>query len=167
MEDKNIKKIVLVEDKPWKVRNQILEMKSVGIQTETVLFFSNMKRQQLSNRVLEWLVKFETAIGQQVRFVGNLDFNQVLDEYYSKSDVVIVMDLGLIGDGSKVFSERINVRYAKSKDEKDRIWFYTVGSIDQEMILRNNFSHHVIDADTCENEQIEWDKDQIKKIVNK
>lgn len=160
-----MKRIVLVEDKPWKARNQILEMERVGIHTEAVLFFNNMRRQQLSKQILEWLEEFEKAIGQQVRFVGNLDFNQVLDEYYSKSDVVIVMDLGLIGDGSKVFSERINVRYAKSKDEKDRIWFYTVGPRDQKALLFDNFPNHVLDADTLEDEQLKWDEEQIQEMM--
>lgn len=90
-------------------------------------------------------------------------------DWYKLDDVVFLMDYDLKGDmGTDDFFQRINIKYALEKRKEhaeEKIWFYTTGGADVRTALLGNFPDNVIRVTKFINDQLEWDKDSIKRIV--
>lgn len=163
-----MKKIVIVEDRPWVTEKAVLEMRDKNIEVAAMVYYpnSNSTREKQEEKVKEFYAHTKV----KVKWVSNQkEFEDVMDEWYKDEQVVFLVDFDLKGDGSTNFDTRINVRYAKKQEKQEqgnkRFWFYTTGNVDVKNILATQFKNHVIDVLEFLDMQVEWDMEQIERMV--
>ncbi|MBD5393077.1 MAG: hypothetical protein HDR71_02160 [Lachnospiraceae bacterium] len=160
-----MKRLVLVEDAPWRAKEILMKLKQEGVEIEKILFFTT--EENVPEIFEELNSQLEEALGIQIDRIGTgtLDFYNKLDLYYEKDDIFIIIDLNL--DDANTFEERINVKYANSKPNSGRgkIWFYTTGGKDLKSMLVQNFKDQLIDVISFLNNQLSWDTEKILKIA--
>lgn len=161
-----MKKLVLIDDAPWRAERNLMELKEAGIEIEKILFFST--EENIPEEYKKLNSKLEEVLDIQIDRIGTgaLDFDNKLDLYFERDDIFILIDLNL--DEANTFEERINVKYANSKPDKGRgkIWFFTTGGKDIKSMLVQNFKDQLIDVISFSENQILWDMDKILSIVN-
>lgn len=158
-----MKKLVLIEDAPWRAEQSLLRLKKEKIEIAKIFFYE--AAQTTENQ--ELLDQLQKKLKTTVQTINAHNFVAKVDAYYKKDDVFILMDLNL-GDEIGGFDNRINVRYAKSKPEKGKgkIAFYTTGGKDLKSMLERNFYGQLIDVLDFKNNQLYWDKSQIEDFLN-
>jgi len=158
-----MKKLVLIEDAPWRAEKNLKRLKEDGIEIERILFFT--RGEDIPEEYKEQNAHLEESLGVRVDEVNTVDFYRVLDQYYGQEDVFMIVDLNL--DDANTFEERINVQYANSKENKGqgKIWFYTTGGKDLKSMLVQNFREQLIDVIGFSENQISWDTDEILEIA--
>ena len=164
-----MKRIVIVEDRPWVTEKDVLRMKKENIEIAAMIYYpnSNSTKQEQERMVLE----FTNNTGVNVIWVNNQrEFVDAMDQWYADEQVVFLVDFDLKGDGSTNFDNRINVLYVKDKEKQgagnERFWFYTTGNVDVKSILMAQFKGHVIDADfDYEQMLLTWKIEQIREMV--
>ena len=73
------------------------------------------------------------------------NYEEKLDNFYEQKNTLFLFDMNLNGDGSTMFSNRINVMYARKKMQSDakrkypKIWFYTTTKAEQRAVLLEQF----------------------------
>ena len=164
-----MKRIVIVEDRPWVTEKDVLRMKKENIDIAAMIYYPNSNStKQDQERMVQ---KFTNNAGVNVKWVNNQrEFVDAMDQWYAKEQVVFLVDFDLKGDGSTNFDNRINVLYVKDKERQgesnERFWFYTTGNVDVKSILMAQFKGHVIDVDFDSlHMQLEWDMEQIREMV--
>ena len=164
-----MKKIVIVEDRPWVTEKDVLRLGKENIEIAAMIYYpnSNSTKQEQERMVQE----FENKTRIKVQWVNSQkEFVDVMDQWYADEQVVFLVDFDLKGDGSTNFDNRINVLYVKDKERQgesnERFWFYTTGNVDVKSILMAQFKGHVIDVDFDSlHMQLEWDMEQIREMV--
>lgn len=162
-----MKRIVIVEDRPWVTEQDVLRLGEENIEIAAMIYYpnSNSTKQEQERMVQE----FENNTGINVQCVNSQkEFVDVMDQWYADEQVVFLVDFDLKGDGSTNFDNRINVLYVKDKQGagKKRFWFYTTGNVDVKSILMAQFKGHVIDVKFDYEEMLlEWKIEQIRKMV--
>lgn len=160
-----MKRLVLIEDAPWRAERNLVELKEAGVEIEKILFFSTEENVPEEYEKLNF--KMEEALDIQIDRIGigTLDFDNKLDLYYGRDDIFILIDLNL--DEANTFEERINVKYANSKPDKGegKIWFYTTGGKDLKSMLVQNFKNQLIDVKGFSDNQLSWDTKKILDIA--
>lgn len=164
-----MKKIVIVEDRPWVTEQDVLSMKKENIEIAAMIYYpnSNSTKQQQE----ELVQKFTNNTGVNVQWVNNQkEFVDAMDQWYADQQVVFLVDFDLKGDGSTNFDNRINVLYVKDKEKQgtrnEKFWFYTTGNVDVKSILMAQYKDHVIDVDfDSEQMLLYWDMEQIREMV--
>ena len=159
-----MKRIVIVEDRPWKMRSCIKELQSKGITFYKTIYYRNNSldtktQEELLNQYIEDTGMEIERVNSQEEFVSKME------DAYQVSDTIFLMDYDLKGDMNREdFFTRVNVRYALARD-KERIWFYTTGPSDIKGILLDTFPDHVISVKVTDNMQGFWDEEQIRAAV--
>jgi hypothetical protein len=169
MEVCEMKRIVIVEDRPWVTQREVLEIKKQEIEVAAMIYYpnSNSTKQEQEKLVQE----FENKTGVDVQWVNSQsEFVDAMDRWYADERVVFLVDFDLKGDGSTNFDNRINVLYVKAKEKqekgKERFWFYTTGNVDVKSILMAQYKGHVIDVNFNPiRMSLEWDMGQIQEMV--
>ncbi len=162
-----MKKIVIVEDRPWVTEKDVLRLGKENIEIAAMIYYpnSNSTKQEQERMVQE----FENKTRIKVQWVNSQkEFVDVMDQWYADEQVVFLVDFDLKGDGSTNFDNRINVLYVKDKQGagNERFWFYTTGNVDVKSILMAQFKGHVIDVNfDFEQMLLEWKIEQIRKMV--
>ncbi|MBD5395629.1 MAG: hypothetical protein HDR71_15520 [Lachnospiraceae bacterium] len=159
-----MKKLVLIDDTPWRVEKSLQKLKEAGIVIERILFFSNEEIiPKEYERLNTLLIK---TLDVQIDSINVMDFSEKLNQYYEKENVFIMCDFDL--DEVNTFEERINVKYANSKPDKGKgkIWFYTTGGKELKSVLFQNFRDQLIDVISFSENQILWDIDKTLSIIN-
>lgn len=160
------KKIIVVDDRPWKMKECILELQEEGIDfVKTVYYPNNMLDTERQNALME---DYRKSTGIEVVLVDNESaFVTQMDLLYKTPNVIFLMDYDLKGNMNRDdFLARINVRYALERDQKERkIWFYTSGPSDIRGLLRKKFTDRVIDTPFFSEGQLHWEKEQVKTAV--
>jgi hypothetical protein len=137
-------KITIVEDRPTVMREAILQMKDLGIQTECIICYDNQinRAQEVQKAISEMCERLNI----QLKHASNIDFNKILDEAFKDKEMIFLFDMDLMLDFSRRFEERINVIYAKKKQEEgeERIWFYTTGPAAAVDSINKNFPNRNI-----------------------
>lgn len=159
-----MKKLVLIEDAPWRAKENLKQLKESGVGLEKILFFT------MEENVPEEYVRFNEELAKSLdtpveRIGTGVDFEKKLDEYYNREDIFLLFDLNL--DDAYTFEERINVRYANSKPDKGKgkIWFYTTGGKDLKSMLVQNFKDQLIDVTGFFANQLKWETEKIVQIA--
>ncbi|MBD5546160.1 MAG: hypothetical protein HDQ97_01940 [Lachnospiraceae bacterium] len=159
-----MKRLVLIEDAPWRAEKNLLELKEKGVEVEKIFFFT--KRMDVPEGYQNLLSDLEDVLKVKIEQIGTLDFYRKLDACYENDDLFILFDLNL--DDADTFEDRINVQYARSKTDagKGKIWFYTTGGRELKSMLEHNFREQLIDViDFTADNQLFWDMEQILEIA--
>lgn len=162
-ERKNMKKLVLVEDAPWRVEKNLLNLKEKGVEIEKLLFFT--KGEAIPPECEEMIQQLQNTLDTQIERIGRTEFYSTMDRYYTRNNLFILFDLNL--EDTYIFEDRVNVRYANSKDNKGKgkIWFYTTGGKDLKSMLVKNFDDQLIDVEDFYENQLYWNDSQILQIA--
>lgn len=164
-----MKRIVIVEDKPWTTGNAVLRLKN---ETEIrIIYYPNSfgddaeKDRLLNGLKEETNVEIDTVINQE-------EFVEKMEELYENPDVVFFMDYDLKGDGTLPPEERINFRYAKLKEygegqdvDSRKIWFYTTSGVINLEVIAHNFPEKVLHVDNYTDGQLTWDASEVSQII--
>lgn len=156
-----MKRIVIVEDRPWRMQSSVKELQKKGITFYKTIYYPNNslapeRQEELLNQYIEDTGMMTEKVDSQEEFVSKMD------EAFEVPDTIFLIDYDLKGDMTREdFFTRVNVRYALARDKK-RIWFYTTGPGDIKGILLDTFPDHVISVKVADNMQGFWDEKQIK-----
>lgn len=158
-----MKRLVLIEDAPWRAKKNLLQLKEEGIEIEKIFFFTESK--YMSEEYNGAIEQLQGELETKIDTIGISDFFSTLDKYYSRDNLFMLFDLNLNEERS--FEERINVRYANSKSDKGKgkIWFYTTGGKDLKSMLVKNFADQLIDVEGFYENQLSWNEEQILRIA--
>lgn len=161
-----MKRIVVVDDRPWKMQESIRELQSQGLNFFKTIYYPSC---YLNHSDDEWIEEYKRVTGMDVIRVNDMmEFINMMDDLYTNPDIVFFMDYDLKGNMSRDdFFSRINVKYALSEDkEQRRIWFYTTGPKDIKEILEKTFLGRVIYVQFLSPRMPFWNKDQVFKAVH-
>lgn len=160
------KKIVIVDDRPWKFKESIRSLQKAGvIFYKTIFYPNNMIPREKQNELME---DYKQSTNMDVIQVNNQsEFLAQMNELYNDRNIIFLIDYDLKGDMSRNdFFTRINVKYALVKDkEGKRIWFYTTGPNDIRGLLRETFPNNIISVPTYGVGALGWDEEQVKTVV--
>ncbi len=158
-----MKRLVLIEDAPWRAKENLLQLKNEGVEIEKIFFFTISESMPAEYK--EAIKQLEEALETDIDKIGISDFYSTLDKYYDRENLFMLFDLNL--DEESNFGERINVRYANSKRDKGKgkIWFYTTGGKDLKSMLVQNFTNQLIDVEGFYDNQLSWNDNQILQIA--
>lgn len=160
-----MKRIVIVEDRPWKIQSCVKELQEKGVTFYKTIYYPN--NSLTPERQEELLNQYIQDTGMEIERVNSQEeFVSKMDEAFDVPDTIFLMDYDLKGDMTREdFFTRVNVRYALAKGG-GRIWFYTTGPSDIKGILLDTFPGHVIRVKVAaDNMQGFWDEKQIKEAV--
>ncbi len=160
------KKIVIVDDRPWKFQESIRSLQKGGvIFYKTIFYPNNMIPKETQDELME---DYKNSTKVDVIQVNNQsDFLAQMNELYNDQDIIFLVDYDLKGDMNRNdFFTRINVKYALLKDrEGKRIWFYTTGPNDIKGLLRETFPNNIISVPNYSLGALGWDEEQVKAIA--
>lgn len=166
-----MKKIVIVEDKPWVTLDAVCELQKKHISVEKMVYYPNTFGDEDEKQKLlrEFTDKTKVDI---VRVTSSEEFVNEMEKLYQQENVIFLMDYELKGDSTEEAEKRINVRYAKYKeygegfDPKQRkIWFYTVSAVANVAILNRNFPEHVLPVIKYHKGRLEWKEEALDQIL--
>ncbi len=160
------KKIVIVDDRPWKMQESIQELQKEGIIFCKTIYYPNNMIDRATQQELMDNYKESTGI-EVVQVNDQSEFLAKMDELYGDPEIIFLMDYDLKGDMDRNdFFARINVKYALAKDKTEKkIWFYTSGPNDIKGLLRETFCDNVISVPYYNNGKLRWDEEQVKVAV--
>lgn len=165
------KKVVIVEDCPWRMKDAILKMNDMHIEVEAILFYCGYPGEK-TEAITKKIEQFIEATGITPKEFSYVEKNERLDEYYEQQNTVLFLDVILKPDEeARYLKEWISIQYANKKREEDmnaskKIYFYTTG--DETLVNRvaEIFPGQVINVlDLNWDGQIELDMDKVRKIV--
>lgn len=161
-----IKQIVIVDDRPWKMQDCIREFQNQGIRFCKTLYYPDFVM-PVEIPDDQWICKYEKATGLNVYKINDMiDFIDQMDKSYNTPNTIFFMDYDLKGDMSYSFWQRINVKYATARDkEQQRIWFYTAGPKDIKKALLDAFPGHLLDVHATSAGRLYWELEQVFKAV--
>lgn len=161
-----MKRIIVVEDRPWRTTNATIKLQEKGVEFYKTLYYpgtliSGQEKNNLQEYEKQTKIDVET-IKTQDEFVSKMEELYVLD------DVIFLMDYDLKGDmNTEDFYSRINIKYAKEKREQGefKIRFYTTGGADVKEILVEEFEDYIVSVPVLQDENVYWDEKEILKMV--
>ncbi len=162
-------KIVIVEDRPWKLKESIKKIRQNGITLNDVVYVG-WDREKLDNETKESLEKMKEDIdGLNITITDNMNFSTQMQEFYQQPDFFILCDFNLTGDDREYFEKRVNVSFAKAvmQDGKPspRIWFYTTAGETTNEQINNAFPGRNISVTTMHEGQVILDIEEIKDAI--
>ena len=106
-----MKKIVVVEDRPWFATDVTVDLQRQGIEFYRTIYYPSSLLYSEDKALL--LQKYKEKTGVKVEEVHDQrEFINKMDELYEKSDLVFLMDYDLKGDmGIDDFFQRINIKF--------------------------------------------------------
>lgn len=159
-----MKKLVLIEDAPWRAEKNLLVLKKKGLEIKKIFFFTMEK--DVPDVFQKLINELNKNLGVSVEQINKSDFDLKVDPCFKDENIFILLDLNL--DDANTFEERVNVQYAKSKSDNGRgkIWFYTTGGKELKSMLVQNFKDQLIDVTDFRDNQLSWDTGKILQIAN-
>ena len=160
-----MKRIVVVDDRPWKVIHSIQELQKEGVIFYKTLYYPNNTLDKNNKQELMNEYKMHTHI-DVVQVETQKEFLDQMNELYCIPDIIFLMDYDLKGDMSiENFFTRVNVKYALMRDSEKKIWFYTSGPSDIKGLLMETFPDHIISTPNFYEGQLYWNKNQVKRAA--
>lgn len=143
-------KIVLLEDKPERLKSLVEKLRNIANVDEVRVFFFDSRNMSKAD-----VQSISDSSYSNIELINIWNFRDKLDELYKEKFVMIFdTDLSEVLE-ENVFSYRINVNYAlKKKAEADdyNIWFYTLCGRDFQKEVEEIFPNHVVDASLNDNQ---------------
>lgn len=167
-----MKKIVVVEDRPWLTMDATVELQKKEVVFYRTVYYPSVllnskERERLMTEYMEKTGIEVITVHEQREFIDRLE------ELYADEELIFMMDYDLKGDMAvDDFFSRVNIKYAlekqkseKEKKKEERIWFYTTGGADVKRALFGAFEDRIIRTPKYINSQLQWDEEEILKIV--
>lgn len=166
-----MKKIVIVEDKPWVTSDAVQSLQKDKAEVIRIVYYPNTFGDDEEKSKLLQGLKEKTNV--QIDRVNNQEeFVEKMEELYGEENVVFFMDYDLKGDSTMDPDSRINIRYAKHKEYREKveekgrkIWFYTVSGAANVEIIKRNFPDHVLGIENYIDGQLTWDANELNQIL--
>lgn len=159
-----MKKIVIFEDSLENTVSYVKELSGMdNVEVSCILLYCRSKETALA-KIQE--MRNEFPENTEIRPVTLWDYERELDAYYAEPQTVFLFDMNLIGDGSTMFENRINVLYAKKRQKSPkeqenpklpRIWFYTTTKAEQRAILLEKFDYCTLSVKSIGKQGVELD----------
>lgn len=161
-------RIIIVEDRPWKLRKSIIQIREMGIEVNCLIYVQN--ESEIKDAAAAAVEQMANELGLTVVTVNLNEFDSVMDKYYLDQNNYFFIDLDLqLGIKLRYFDERISVQYAKkllrNKQDLKRIWFYTTSGENSLEQINFNFPGRNISVDYMQDDQVMLDFDEIKKVL--
>lgn len=114
-------KIVLVEDRPWKLEESIKKIREKGIELYDVIYVC--KNRDIHDELEENKIKKLEAFVEKLMLhkVDNENFDEKLKMVLADPQCLILCDLNLTGDNREYFDKRANVMFAKKLQSKNKV----------------------------------------------
>lgn len=164
-----MKRIVILEDKPERLKKMIEQVRSLNqneVEMGEVLYYHpSLELVEESQEVR----KLTQELGTMVKITNLFNFDQVLDSLFEQPDNLFIFNVTVTeGLCYRAFSYRINVNYAlrKQKQGDQRIWFYTVAGPDYKRNIDYYFEKYVLEASLGEDEQLELQLQESQTLMN-
>ena len=153
------KKIILLEDHPERLGPLIKEIKeqySGRAEVTEILCYCSSEQwgKEKTDQLKDLLGRTCDVHGIEYRRVDIWNFDEVMDDLYSKGDTGFIIDTQLYpGEEREIFDYRINISYALRKKKEQaananlRIWFYTLAGQYYEKNIQSRFNGYVINAE--------------------
>lgn len=166
-----MKKVVIVEDKPWVTSHAVQCLQEKKVEVMRFVYYPNAFGDDAEKTKLIDDLRNTTQV--QIDIVNNQEeFISTMEELYQVENVVFFMDYDLKGDYTVEPDSRINIRYAKYKEygeEPDnaerKIWFYTVSGATNVEVISRNFPDRVLHIDEFKEGQLSWNTNEITHIL--
>lgn len=164
-------KIVLVEDRPWKLKRSIQEIRDRGIDLDDLIYVC-WNENFVDDQTKKSLENLRSDIeGLKISITDNEHFETVAQEFYDQPQYLILSDFNLTGDDREYFEKRANVAFARkimdkeTKKPSSRMWFYTTAGEATNEQINNAFPGRNISVLKMEEEQVILDVDEIERAV--
>lgn len=161
--------IVIVEDRPWKMKKSIRMLRRKGAEVKNIIFVTNHNGDD--EAIKEQLREMEQELELEITPTDRYNFENTMDRFYEDKNNLFFCDLNLSGNRWMYFDDRENVRYAmkikKRERELKRIWFYTTAGESTNEQINANFPNRNISVDTVDEEQqVILDEKHVEKIID-
>lgn len=137
-----MKNIIIFEDSLENTVAYVRELSAIDkVEVSCILLYCKNESTAIK-KINEMKDKFPKST--EIKPVTLWNYEEELDKYYEKPNTLFLFDMNLIGDGSTMFENRINVLYARKKGidrDHPRIWFYTTTKAEQRAILLEKFDY--------------------------
>ena len=167
----NMKKIIIVEDKPWVTENAVCNLQKKNIDVVKMVYYPNSFGNEKEKKRLMDAFKEKTKVEVDEVYTQE-EFVNKMEELYELENVVFFMDYELKGDFTEEANKRINVRYARYKEygegfnsNERKIWFYTASSVGNVAVLYHNFPDNVLLVTKYSEGRLEWEEEKIDQIL--
>lgn len=145
-----MKKIIIVEDdlgRGLSLADQFDELSinhpDLEIEVGSVCYF-NSRKEKAQEKIAEY------NVGERnIEIVSLWNFYEVMEEYYNNEidQYIFIIDFLLDDDGSLgIPKRRVNIRYAQTKHNDGKIWFYTSAGGTTEIVLKDLITSYVLDV---------------------
>lgn len=170
-------KIVIVEDRPWKLEKSIKEIRERGMELNDLVYVC--KNKDVPDELAENnLKKLKADVGNLAIYkVDNEDFAEKLKAFWKDSKYFILCDFNLTGDNREYFEKRVNVIFAKEIAEKKdnaheikpspRMYFYTTAGETTNAQINETFPKRNISVTKMDKGQVILDFDEIEDAIRK
>ena len=166
-------KIVIVEDRPWKLEESIKEMRKKGMELYDLVYVCKNKDvpDELAKNNLK---KLKENVGDlTIHTVDNEDFAQKLKYFWDDPQYFILCDFNLTGDNREYFEKRVNVIFAnKIADKKNgdvtpspRMYFYTTAGETTNAQINAAFPKRNISVTRMDKGQVILDFEEIEDAI--
>lgn len=163
-----MKKIAIVEDRPWVMERAITEMKSAGIEIKAMLLLKNESPENIKEANRKFLRENQIPVEE----FDLLSMEEILDPYYEQDDTILLLDLMLEPDFNiRNITERMTVRYADKKRRENgeaaanKIYFYTTSPENIVNWLCGYFPNQVITVFDFQDNQVVLDIERIREVA--
>ena len=168
-------KIVLVEDRPWKLEKSIKEIRQRGMALDDLVFV-RMNKDIPDKSAEEKLERLKAAVGDLVvHMVDYENFTEIMNGFVENLQYFILCDFNLTGDKREYFDKRINVilarKIAKLENGKlqlsPRMFFYTTAGKNTNEQINAAFPERNIPVVKMDNGQVIMDFGKIADAIKK
>ena len=166
-----MKKIIIVEDKPWITQDAICNLQKKNAVVSKMIYYPNTfgDNNEKKNLMVEFKAKTKVEVDEEF---SQEEFVKKMEELYQIENIVFFMDYELKGDFTEEADKRINVRYARYKEygqefnyELRKIWFYIASSVGNASVLYHNFPNNVLPVTKYCDGKLAWREETIEKIL--
>lgn len=166
-------KIVLVEDRPWKLEESIKKIREKGIELYDVIYVC--KNRDIHDELAENKIKKLEASVEKLMLhkVDNENFDEKLKMVLADPQCIILCDFNLTGDNREYFDKRVNVMFAKRiaveengvSKPSPRMYFYTTAGKTTNDQINAVFPKRNITVAEMNKGQVILDFDEIEKVI--
>lgn len=167
-------KIVIVEDRPWKLEESIREIREKKFVLNDLVYVCKNK-DVIDKQAETNLANLKKHLDNlQIHIVDNSCFSDEMQNFFDDGEYFILCDFNLTGDNREYFDKRVNVMFAKRIMKKykleypsPRIYFYTTAGETTNAQINAVFPGRNISVVKMNEGQVILDIDEIVTAIKK
>lgn len=159
-----MKKIIIFEDSLENTVAYVGRLAAMEVVSDINILLYCVNTTKAEEKIQELSDKFSEKV--KIEKVTLWDYEERLDYFYAQENTLFLFDMNLNGDGSTMFSNRINVMYAKKKKQAGgelphpRIWFYTTTKAEQRAVLLEQFPECTLSVQSVDKDGVHLNFDE-------